>query len=105
MLTGLDIDWRSIVNAHLEANEAPNISPRVDWVAKPVTIGGHEVGRASSITWSPSVAKLVGFGHLETSLSGRGTEVSVQWELPGTGSTFAAPATVTTLPFLELRRS
>lgn len=104
-LTGLEIDWRLIVEAHLDANTAPNVSPRVEWVAKPVTADGRTVGRASSITWSPSVAKLVGFGHLETSLSGLGTEVSVQWELPGTGSTFAAPATVTTLPFLELRRS
>ena len=44
-LTGLDIDWRAVVEAHLERGVAPNVSPRVEWTAKPVRAGGRP-GRA-----------------------------------------------------------
>lgn len=104
-LTGLAIDWQAIVGAHVDLGVPPNVSPRVEWVAKPVRVGGREVGRASSITWGPTIRRLVGFGHLERAVAEPGTAVTVDWEVPGTGSTFAAPATVTTLPFLERRRA
>ena len=104
-LSGLDIDWRWIVNAYLEADTAPNVSPRVDWVTKSVKSGDREVGRASSVTWSPTVSKLIAFGHLETACSDPGTEVTVDWEIAGTNKTVQAPATVTVLPFLGLRRA
>ena len=104
-LSGLDIDWRWIVNAYLEADTAPNVSPRVDWVTKSVKSGDREVGRASSVTWSPTVSRLIAFGHLETACSDPGTEVTVDWEIAGTNMTVQAPATVTVLPFLGLRRA
>ena len=104
-LSGLDIDWRWIVNAYLEADTAPNVSPRVDWVTKSVKSGDREVGRASSVTWSPTVSRLIAFGHLETACSDPGTEVTVDWEIAGTNRTVQAPATVTVLPFLGLRRA
>ena len=104
-LSGLDIDWRWIVNAYLEADTAPNVSPRGDWVTKSVKSGDREVGRASSVTWSPTVSRLIAFGHLETACSDPGTEVTVDWEIAGTNKTVQAPATVTVLPFLGLRRA
>ena len=105
VLVGLDIDWRAIVAAHVDHGVPPNISPRVEWVAKPVSVDGNRVGRASSITWGPSVDRLIGFGHLDRALGEPGTEVFVDWAIPGTGTVLAAPATVSKLPFLELRRA
>ena len=104
-LVGLDIDWRAIVDAHLEQGVAPNVSPRVEWVAKPVTADGERIGRASSVTWSPTVRKLIGFGHVDKSHAREGSELAVRWEIPGTGDVLAAPARVARLPFLELRRT
>ena len=104
-MAGLDIDWRAITEAHLERGVAPNISPRVEWVAKPVTSDGRTVGRASSTTWGPTVGKLIAFGHLERELALPGTEVGVTWEIPGTGESIPAPATVADLPFLALSRT
>ena len=104
-LVGLDIDWRAIVDAHVERAVAPNVSPRVEWVAKPVTSAGRPAGRATSITWSPTIGKLIGFGHLLREYAVEGNEVVVQWEIPGTGEAFGAPARVAPLPFLELRRT
>ena len=105
VLVGLDIDWRAIVAAHLDHGVPPNISPRVEWVAKPVSVDGNRVGRASSITWGPSVDRLIGFGHLDKALGEPGTEVFVDWAIPGTDTVFAARATVAKLPFLKLRRA
>ena len=104
-MAGLDIDWRAITEAHLERGVAPNVSPRVEWVAKPVTSDGRTVGRASSVTWGPTVGKLIGFGHLERDLARPGTRVAVTWEIPGTGESIPAPATVADLPFLALSRT
>jgi len=102
-LVGLDIDWRRVVSEHLELGVPPEMS-RVAWEAKPITIDGRNVGRASSITWGPTVRRLIGFGHIPPSHSEVGTKVAIEWAIPGTGETIFAPATVCELPFLKLRR-
>ena len=104
-LTGLDIDWRAVVEAHLERGIAPNISTRVEWVAKPVHEGGSPAGRASSITWGPTAGKLIGFGHLLRRLGAPGTKAEVVWEIPGAGESIEAPAEVVSLPFIGLSRN
>lgn len=105
-LVGLDIDWKHLVQAHLDRDIAPTISPRVEWVAKSVVCSGHAGnGRATSVTWAPSIGKLIGFGHLPTSQAGPGTSVNVQWDVPETQEQLPIPATVADLPFLTLRRT
>lgn len=104
-LTGLDIDWRAVVEAHLERGIAPNISPRVEWVAKPVHADGNPAGRASSITWGPTAGKLIGFGHLLRRLGAPGARAEVVWEIPGAGESIEAPAEVVSLPFIDLFRN
>jgi aminomethyltransferase len=104
-LVGLDIDWRQIVTEHVDRGVPPNVSPRVDWVAKPVTMDGRAVGRASSVTWAPTVEKLIGFGHIEEPMAEPGTKLAVTWAIPGAGETIDATAAVANLPFLDLRRS
>ena len=61
-LVGLDIDWRQVVAEHVDRGIAPNVSPRVEWVAKPVRVDRALVGRASSITWAPTIGRLIGLG-------------------------------------------
>ena len=104
-LVGLDIDWKAVVDACVSREVAPTISPRVEWVAKRATVDGETVGRASSVTWSPTVGKLIGFGHLARAVSEVGSPVAIEWDIPGTGDHVAVPATVTALPFLKLRRT
>ncbi len=104
-LVGLDIDWRQIVKAHLERGLPPNVSPRVDWVAKQVRRNGDPAGRASSVTWGPTVEELIGFGHVDKGLSNRREGLTVEWAIPGTTEVIAVDATVSQLPFLHHRRS
>jgi aminomethyltransferase len=103
-LVGLDIDWRTVVDLHLEGEVPPNVSPRVRWEPLPVSIEGAAIGRASSVTWGPSVRKLIGFGHLNRRFAEEGAKVSVEWPLEG-GGTGPVPAEVVGLPFLPRRRT
>jgi aminomethyltransferase len=104
-LVGLDIDWLQIVAAHVDRGVPPNVSPRVEWVAKPVIAEGRPVGRATSITWAPTAGKLIGFGHVEEGIGQAGTRVAITWDIAGTGVAIEAAATVAELPFLDLRRA
>ena len=103
-LVGLDIDWRQVVAEHVDRGIAPNVSSRVEWVAKPVRADRAVVGRASSITWAPTIGKLIGFGHLNREVAEVGARVAVEWDIAGTGESAGITATVAELPFLQLRR-
>jgi len=103
-LVGLDIDWRQVVAEHVDRGIAPNVSSRVEWIAKPVRDGAAPVGRASSITWAPTIGKLIGFGHLDREAAGIGARVAVDWGIAGSGESAGIAATVAELPFLQLRR-
>lgn len=103
-LVGLEIDWRAIVALHLERNVPPNVSPRVRWEALVVVADGGRIGRASSVTWGPTVRKLIGFGHLDARFAALGTSVSLEWPLAG-GDMGHVDATVVALPFLSHRRA
>ncbi len=103
-LVGLDIDWRSIVELHLDRGVPPNVSPRVRWEALALVDGNARIGRASSVTWGPTVRKLIGFGHVEKRFAEPGTMVSVEWPVESGGSGLV-DAEVVTLPFLAHRRA
>ncbi len=102
-LGGLDIDWRAIVALHLDRDVPPNVSPRVRWEALPVFAGDERIGRASSVTWGPSVGKMIGFGHLDVRFAEPGTIVSIEW--PVGDDVGRVEATVAMLPFLAHRRA
>jgi aminomethyltransferase len=63
---------------------------------------GRRVGRATSVTWGPTIKKMVGFGSLPPRLAERGARVRVEWTVEGERGTVGA--TVVPLPFLDLER-
>lgn len=101
-LAGLVFDHDEVFALHA-TSRLPSIPDRVWWYPLALTREERVVGRATSVTWSPTVGRLVGFGHLEPDLATPGTEVSVRWTLHDGDD--AVHATVVELPFLELRRS
>lgn len=103
-LVGLNIDWRAIAALYLDRDEPPNVSPRVRWEPLAVFAYGGRIGRASSITWGPSVRKMIGFGHLETQFTELGTTVSVEWPVE-IGEVGYVDAEVVALPFLSHLRA
>ena len=101
-LAGLELDWGGIEALHARHDLPPAVSPLVNRDAVPVYAGGRRVGRATSITWGPTIKKMVGFGSLPPTLSAPGSRVFVEWSVEGERHQVAAR--VAELPFLELER-
>jgi aminomethyltransferase len=101
-LTGLELDISRIAELHSADERLPLIPNRVWWYPLPVLAEGRRVGHVTSVTWGPTVGKVVGFGHLEAAF-GTGGSVEVEWAMNGV--TGLVPATVVTLPFLPTRRA
>jgi len=101
-LTGLEFDAPHIVRLALNAGRSPDLSPRVRWDHLPLRLKGEIVGRASSVTWSPTTSRLIGFGMLPTELANPGTELVVDWADYWGCALGSAPVTTCEYPFIEL---
>ena len=99
-LVGLELDWIGVEALFGRHDLPPAVSPTVHRDQVPVYEQARLVGRATSITWSPMLKKMIGFGSLPPSLASPGTRVSVQWVVEGEPG--KVPATVVELPFLDL---
>ena len=107
---GLTFDVEGVVGLFLKAGLCPDVSPRVRWDHLPLRAGasdggdGEVVGRASSVTWSPTTSRLIGFGLVPVELAVPGTELTVEWaDFWGRGLGLAA-AQVCEYPFISLNR-
>jgi aminomethyltransferase len=101
-LVGLHLDWDGIEAMYARHGLAPMISPLVHRDPVPVFQGGVQVGRATSVTWGPTIKKMIGFGSVRKELSRPGTRLAVEWSVEGERGTVGA--TVVRTPFLDLER-
>jgi aminomethyltransferase len=101
-LVGLHLDWDGLEAMYARHGLAPMISPLVHRDPVPVFQGGVQVGRATSVTWGPTIKKMIGFGSVRKDLSRPGTRLAVEWSVEGERGTVGA--TVVRTPFLDLER-
>ena len=101
-LVGLELDWDGIEALFAKHDLPPGVSPMVHRDPVPVYREGKQVGRATSITWGPTIKKMIGFGSLDRALEKIGTRVSVEWSVEGERGKVGA--TVVPTPFLDLER-
>jgi aminomethyltransferase len=101
-LVGLELEWAGIERLYSKHELAPAVSPMVHRDPVPVYKEGKQVGRATSITWGPTIKKMIGFGSVDKSLEAPGSRVSVEWSVEGERGKVAA--TVVKTPFLDLER-
>jgi aminomethyltransferase len=101
-LVGLELDWPAIEAMYARHGLAPQISPYVHRAPVPVSREGAQVGRATSVTWGPTIKRMVGFGSVDRHLTDLGTRVSVEWTVEAERGKVGA--TVVALPFLDLDR-
>ena len=80
----------------------PHVSPMVQRSPVPLERDGRRVGFATSITWGPTIKRMVGFGSVPRDASRLGTRLSVDWTIEGERHRIGA--TVVALPFLDLPR-
>jgi aminomethyltransferase len=101
-LVGLELDWAGIEAMHAKHGLAPAISPFVQRDPVPVYKQGAQIGRATSMTWGPTLKKMVAFGSVDKAHEGVGSRVSVEYSVEGERGKVGA--TVVPLPFLDLKR-
>ena len=77
---------------------APGVSPMVERAAVPVYKEGRQVGRATSVTWGPTIKKMVGFGSVDKALEKPGTELSIEWTVEGERGKVSATVVPDALP-------
>ncbi|TJV38232.1 MAG: aminomethyl transferase family protein [Mesorhizobium sp.] len=102
-LVGLDIDWSQALDRKGLESNAPGNLRRVQWYPLKAFRGGKEVGHASSVAWSPSTGRMIGFGHLRREAAETGTELTLKWNKDGVAADVRAR--VVGLPFLSLKRA
>ena len=102
-LVGLTLDWYGIEGLYDAQGIPPAISPTVDRSPVPVYAdGGRQIGRATSLGWSPMLKQAIALASLPVSHEAVGARVAVEWTVEGRRG--RVPAVVTALPFLDLER-
>jgi glycine cleavage system T protein (aminomethyltransferase) len=101
-LVGLQLDWYGIEGLFSAQGLPPAISPVVDRSPRPVFVGGRQVGRVTSLGWSPILKQAIGLASVPASLEPTGSKLDVEWTVEGRRGRVAA--TVVELPFLDLAR-
>jgi aminomethyltransferase len=99
---GLDIDWQAIESLYDHHGLPPDV-PTAAWrSAVPVYHEGHQVGRATSGSWSPILKKNLALATVEAELAHAGTELFIECTVEWTRQT--VPAVVRALPFFDPER-
>jgi aminomethyltransferase len=101
-IVGLEIDWPSVERLYEAVSLPPSISPIASRVAVPVYQHGTQIGKATSITWSPVLKKLLALATVrrEHARPGRRLEIEITVE----AVRHRVPATVTKTPFFNPKR-
>jgi aminomethyltransferase len=101
-LVGLELDWAGIEGMFARHGLAPAIPSTVHRDPVPVSKEGRQVGRVTSLTWGPTIKKMLGFGSVDRRLERPGTRVSVEWTVEGERGNVGA--TVVAMPFFDPER-
>jgi aminomethyltransferase len=101
-LVGLQLTWNDIEGLFSTQGLPPAISPVVDRSHRPVFVGGRQVGRATSVGWSPILKQAIALASVPPQYEAPGAHVDVEWTVEGRRG--RVEGTVVTLPFLDLER-
>jgi glycine cleavage system T protein (aminomethyltransferase) len=101
-LAGVELDWDGIEAMYAKHGLAPAVSPFVHRDPVPAYREGKQVGRVTSISWGPTIKKMVGLASIDRELEPVGSRLSVEWSVEGERGKVAA--TVVPTPFLDLER-
>lgn len=100
-IVGLELDVQSIIDVTLQNNSPLNISMNVRWDKLDVNCDGERIGYASSITWSPTIGKMIGFGIISSECIEIGKQLSIDWADFWGNPLGEVSATIVELPFYK----
>ena len=98
-LVGLEINWNEVEALYDKLKMAPQVPGTASRVAVPVYRGGHQVGKATSTTWSPTLKKMIALASVSSDSSDRSTTLSMEMTIEAVRHTVSAR--VVPLPFFN----
>jgi aminomethyltransferase len=101
-LVGLEVEWDSLEGLYLEKGLMPILDPEASRDPLPLYVRGRQVGKATSITWSPILKKVVALASVRAGHSSLGTRIDMEWTVEA--RRHRTPATVVELPFFNPSR-
>jgi aminomethyltransferase len=101
-LVGLEMDWIEIEDLYEKFGLTPAAPAQASRVPVPVYVGGRQVGKATSTTWSPLLKKMIALASVETAHSRPGTRLQIEITIEARRQ--KVTATVVKLPFFNPER-
>lgn len=101
-IVGLEIDWTEVERLYEAAGLPPTAPAATSRVAVPIYRGRHQVGKATSTTWSSTLKKLIALATVEAPHYAVGT--SLEMEMTVEAVRHRATATVVETPFFNPKR-
>ncbi|HEV2351649.1 MAG TPA: aminomethyltransferase family protein [Terriglobia bacterium] len=101
-LVGLEVDWTEVEKLYQKVGLAPQAPSIASRVAVPVYIGGRQIGKATSTTWSPILKKMIALASVTSECARPGARL--QMELTVEAVRHKVSVTVAKLPFFNLPR-
>ena len=78
-LVGLDLDWDAFERLHLSYGLTPEVPAAASRTAVPLYEARRQVGRATSITWSPTLKRNVALASVLAPYEPVGTRLEIEW--------------------------
>jgi aminomethyltransferase len=101
-LVGLEMDWIEIEERYEKFGLTPTAPAQASRVHVPVYLGGRQVGKATSTTWSPLLKKMIALASVETAHSRPGTKLQMEITIEAVRQ--KVTASVVKLPFFSPER-
>jgi aminomethyltransferase len=101
-LVGLEMDWVEIEERYEKFGLTPAAPAQASRVHVPVYLGGKQVGKATSTTWSPLLKKMIALASVDTAHSQPGTKLQMEITIEAVRQKVTAK--VAKLPFFNPER-
>jgi aminomethyltransferase len=101
-VVGLSFDWPSVERLYEAVGLPPMAQATASRVAVPVFVGGAQVGRMTSSTWSPVLKQMIGIATVNAAHASAGTRLDVEHTVDVVRH--RVPATVVPMPFFNPAR-
>jgi aminomethyltransferase len=101
-IVGLEIDWTDVERLYEKAGLPPAVSAIASRVSVPVYKNNHQVGKATSTTWSPTLKKFIALATIAREQTKPGTPV--EFEITVEAVRHRVSASVVKTPFFNPKR-
>ena len=101
-VVGLEIEWTDVERIYDRLGLPPTVGATASRVAVPVYRGGHQIGKATSTTWSPVLKKMIALATIDRPHYAEGTELQIEVTVEAVRHQVAAKVVPT--PFFNPRR-